>query len=353
MRRALWILVPLLVYSSAFAAPLTVPPVPAIGTSCVKAKFRGNATTYNPNYGGWKTGGQKLATGGTYNPNGWEAALQLGLAKQYGCGYGSGRVCHAAVEVPQTGRAAIVVINDNGPMCADEATANRAPDCKNEYSRVIDLNEKAMRYLSAERYGKNSGVLYDVTVTLLCAHGDFLGPLDPRDREAWKGVIDDTAYTRPIPTGGSPSPFGVGQQIGAFPRQGAFVGFGPAGGSGQNLGQFGGGAMVPGGTTMSPLLVSPSPGGGNKPVAELSALTILAQPRTARPKQNVIVSWTSINMQPHSCVVQVKDSEFATGNEATKTYAVPTGATGLIEFSLECTTQSGEKRHATSTISIL
>lgn len=150
------------------------------GTGCVKAKFVGTATTYNPYKGGWKTGGAGLATGGTYNPNGWEAALQTDLARQYSCGYGKSK-CQAVVE--GNGKAMIVLINDNGPMCADPATASKAKDCKTRTSRVIDLNEKSMQYMGGG--GSNSGTVPNVTVTLLCDLNNMLGPLNDQERAAW------------------------------------------------------------------------------------------------------------------------------------------------------------------------
>src|SRR5689334_11073007 len=121
-----------------FAVAITVPfslaaavttPMPT--SNCILAKLQGTASTYNPNYAGWKTGGQGLATGGTYNPNNYEAALQLDVARKYGCGYGRGKTCQAVVESPSTGKVAIVLINDNGPLTA---------------GRIIDLNEKSMQY---------------------------------------------------------------------------------------------------------------------------------------------------------------------------------------------------------------
>lgn len=148
--------------------------------SCVKGTFKGDASTYNPNFAGWKTGGQSLATGGKYDSNSFDAALQLDLAKRYKCGYGSGAVCHAVVQAPN-GRSMIVRINDNGPLVP---------------GRIIDLNEKSMRYLSDGKYGKNSGVVKSVTVTLLCgAVGGTLGPLNEKDREAWKNVVLNTPVT--------------------------------------------------------------------------------------------------------------------------------------------------------------
>ena len=163
-----------------------LPQMPA-PQSCIKDSFRGDASTYNPNVKGWKTGGQKLATGGRYNPNEYEAALQLDLAKKHRCGYGSGRTCQAVVQSAD-GRALIVRINDNGPLVK---------------GRVIDLNEKSMRYLSNGRYGNNSGVLRNVTVSLLCdASNTTLGPLKEADRKAWASRTYNAPFAN---VGGTPS----------------------------------------------------------------------------------------------------------------------------------------------------
>ena len=207
-------LVPLLIIVALTGAQ-RVPAEAAETGGCIKAKFKGIATTYNPNVSGWKTGGQGLATGGTYNPNGYEAALQLDLAKQYGCGYGSRKTCHAAVE--GNGKAMIVLINDNGPMCADSATAARARDCTHRTARVIDLNEKAMRYLSGGRYGNNSGTIPDVTVTLLCDFNAKLGPLDEMERGAWAQKtfgVPLTDVTSPHSPDARPAPVGSPTTIG-------------------------------------------------------------------------------------------------------------------------------------------
>jgi len=185
---------------------MVVPPVPqASAQSCVRAKYTGDASTYNPNKAGYKTGGQKLATGGTYNANGYEAALQLDLAKKHSCGYGAGKVCHAAVEY--RGKAMIVKINDNGPLCADSGVR-----CAHRFERIIDLNEKSMRYLSGGALGGNSGLLKGVTVTLLCDFNAPLGPLDEKDRDAWKNKYFGGSNT-PFPTNTS-APTGYPTTVG-------------------------------------------------------------------------------------------------------------------------------------------
>ncbi|MBI2048517.1 MAG: hypothetical protein HYT30_01150, partial [Parcubacteria group bacterium] len=121
----------------------------------------GAASTYNPNVVGWRTGGEKLATGGRYNPDEFEAALQTGLAEQYRMGHSRyPNVGYALVEAE--GRKLIVRINDNGPLVRN---------------RIIDLNEASMRYLSGGRYGNNSGVLQNTRVTVLAGQNYTPGPL--------------------------------------------------------------------------------------------------------------------------------------------------------------------------------
>lgn len=168
--------------------------VSALVAGCVKVSVRGDASTYNPNYAGWKTGGQSLATGGRYNPNAFEAALQLDLAKKYKCGYGSGAICHAIVQAPN-GKSMLVRINDNGPLVP---------------GRIIDLNEMSMRYISGGVNGKNSGVVKNVTVTLLCAaSGMQLGPLDPNDRAKLAALVQQTMTQGPVGAlSGVPTMFG-------------------------------------------------------------------------------------------------------------------------------------------------
>ncbi|MDR3571607.1 MAG: RlpA-like double-psi beta-barrel domain-containing protein [Candidatus Pacebacteria bacterium] len=106
----------------------------------------GAASTYNPFKPGWKSGGAQTATGNFYNPNAYDAALQLDLAKQYNCGIGNGNNCYALVE--HDGKQLVVNVNDNGPLVP---------------GRIIDLNEASMNYFG----GMQAGVLDGVKVTLL------------------------------------------------------------------------------------------------------------------------------------------------------------------------------------------
>lgn len=156
---------------------------------CVIAKFSGKATTYSPlcENESWN-----LSTGGQYSPQGWQAALQLDLAKQHRCGY-KGR-CYAVVENTANGRAAILLINDNGPLYSG-SYGNKGV--------VIDLNEASMRYLANDpagaRYGNCKGVIPRVNVALLCRLIGQPGPLSEQDRVSWNKIVSAIPNT-PLPT---------------------------------------------------------------------------------------------------------------------------------------------------------
>jgi hypothetical protein len=162
---------------------------------CIKAKLHGVATTYDPRFAGWMTGGPKNAFGEPYNPNDYRAALKLSYARKYKCG--SGAKCHAAVE--GNGKAMIVLIDDNGPMCDHAATAQNAQkvgDCMGgSTDRIIDLNAKSMAYMSGGKYTPNSGTIKGVTVTLLCDFDAKLGPLDEKERAEWAKKSFDVPVT--------------------------------------------------------------------------------------------------------------------------------------------------------------
>jgi len=326
---------------------------------CVKKKIVGDATTYNPYAAGWKTGGTGLATGGRYNPDAWEAAIQLDIGREIGCGVGSGKTCRAIVSAPSTGRAAIVLINDNGPMCADPATYARAAECrqKGKYARVIDLNKQSMYFLSNGKSGNNVGTLYNVEVAILdpkCNQIGQLGPLGTADKDAWAKIAANmpaTEYPNQAPStsiyGNPANPY---SPVSISP----FSGYGA---SPSQLGQpsaspYGGNV----GAATSPFNVN-SPvsallrGEDNAVVGDRSASTILLQPINARKGSTLLVSWTSVNMKPALCMMRLNDKEFARGNEATQRYVIPDTATTL-KFTLECETAAGEKATSAATITL-
>ncbi|MBI4133125.1 hypothetical protein HY478_00775 [Candidatus Uhrbacteria bacterium] len=312
---------------------------------CIKTSFRGDASTYNPNYAGYKTGGQALATGGRYNPNEYEAALQLGLATRYGCGYGSRAICYAIVQAP-SGRAMTVRINDNGPLTP---------------GRVIDLNEKSMRYLSAGSYGQNSGVIRNVIVTLLCGiEGQQLGPLEAREREEWANRTYDAPYantsgyaTRPVgvssgaPAGSGgqttspyyppqtqvPSPQSPGYPITAPPI--SFVPTTPI--------------------LFTPLFPFPTTTVPRLPIASAS---ISVQPREVARGETSVVSWSSVGAVSNSCKVSVlsggRDVLVGQGNKGSRQVQIsPTSSTGTLTFTLRCTSlASGSRIERTAILSV-
>lgn len=358
MYRVLILFVLMALGTSYASAQVTDGGIPAFG--CVKKKVVGTATTYNPFAVGWKTGGPGLATGGRYNPDAWEAAIQVDIGREVGCGYGTGKTCRAIVSAPSTGRAAIILINDNGPMCADPATYAKVAECrqKGKYARVIDLNKQSMYFLSNGNSGNNTGTLYNVEVAILdpkCNQIGNLGPLTGGDKDAWSKIASNmpaTQYPNQAPSTpiyGNPanpySPVSVSpfSALGASPSQlgqpsagyaGATSPTSPLNIGGTNTGGQGGGGGI----------VS---GSGSR-----SAGTILIQPQNAKKGSNILVSWTSVNMQPSSCIVRLNDEEFARGNEATKRYAISADASGRIEFTLECEAASGEKATSVSSITL-
>ena len=335
--------------------------IPALNCVLNNEKIIGDATTYNPYAAGWKTGGTGLATGGTYNPDSWEAALQLDLAKKYGCGYGTGKTCRAVVSSPSTRRAAILLINDNGPMCADPATYARAPECqkRGRFTRVIDLNKQSMYFLSNGKSGNNVGTLYDVEVAILdpkCNEIGKLGPLTGTDQDAWSKIAANMPATQLpntapntsagalTPMYGSPYSASPYSPISATPysSQGAYASYGNA-------------AISPTSAT-SPTsagsggIVQTDAGGLYAGTGSRSASTIIIQPQNSKKGAPIMVSWTSVNMQPFSCKVTKESAEFANGNEATKKDVAPTS--GTVAYKLVCTNPAGESAESSASISV-
>src|SRR3954453_18793087 len=114
----------------------------------------GAASTYNPFRPGWREGGRNTASGERYDPSVWAAAIKTSLRQKFGGVQFGARPKFALIEA--AGKKAIVKINDVGPL---------------KPGRIIDLNERAMRYLdpSLER-----GVIYSVIVRPL--FGDYWIP---------------------------------------------------------------------------------------------------------------------------------------------------------------------------------
>ena len=120
----------------------------------------GIASTYNPCCPGMPVEDAETASGETYDAAGWTAAIQIGLRGRFGgVRYGASyRAAYALVE--SDAKRLIVKINDVGPL---------AP------GRVIDLNERAMRYFDASL---ERGLLADVRITPLDGSHWRPGPVD-------------------------------------------------------------------------------------------------------------------------------------------------------------------------------
>lgn len=117
------------------------------------ASIVGTASTYNPYRPGYREGGSETSSGERYDPSAWTAAIQTDLREKFG-GVHGGKPRYALVEGGN--KKVIVKINDVGPL---------------EPGRVIDLNERAMRYFDSTL---QRGLIRDVKVTPL--RGDHWTP---------------------------------------------------------------------------------------------------------------------------------------------------------------------------------
>lgn len=115
----------------------------------VRATIVGMASTYNPHREGKDEGGVQTASGESYDPGAWTAAIQIDLRDQFG-GVRYGSLYQPAYALVESGdKRVIVKINDVGPL---------------RPGRVIDLNERSMRYFDPFL---QRGLLSDAKVTLL------------------------------------------------------------------------------------------------------------------------------------------------------------------------------------------
>lgn len=114
----------------------------------------GAASTYNPFRPGRLEGGPNTASGERYDPSVWAAAIKTSLRQKFGGVQFGARPKYALVEA--AGKKVIVKINDVGPL---------------RPGRIIDLNERAMRYLDPSL---ELGVIYGVRVSPLA--GDYWIP---------------------------------------------------------------------------------------------------------------------------------------------------------------------------------
>ncbi|HEX5211102.1 MAG TPA: septal ring lytic transglycosylase RlpA family protein [Pseudolabrys sp.] len=130
-------------------------PAPAL----MREPLVGAASTYNPLRADEGSGGPATASGEVYDAEAWTAAIRTELrgrfgGVRYGCSY---RPAYALVE--GAGKRAVVKINDVGPL---------------KPGRIIDLNERAMRFFDATL---SLGLLSSVRVTPLAGEAWTPGPL--------------------------------------------------------------------------------------------------------------------------------------------------------------------------------
>jgi rare lipoprotein A len=125
------------------------------------AAIIGIASTYNPtDPKDLDAGLQETASGEKYDANDWTAAIRTDLRTQFG-GVRFGRNYQPTFALVQSkDKQVIVKINDVGPL---------------KPGRIIDLNERAMRYFDPTR---QLGLINDVTVTPLAGQDWALGPVD-------------------------------------------------------------------------------------------------------------------------------------------------------------------------------
>jgi rare lipoprotein A len=120
------------------------------------ASIVGTASTYNPYRPGYREGGPETSSGERYNSSAWTAAIKTDLREKFGNVHG-GKARYALVEGGN--KKVIVKINDVGPL---------------EPGRIIDLNERAMRYFDPSL---QRGLVPNVKVTPLRGDDWTPGPI--------------------------------------------------------------------------------------------------------------------------------------------------------------------------------
>lgn len=120
----------------------------------------GAASMYNPLRDDKTSGGDETASGELYDALAWTAAIQTGLRGRFG-GVRYGQAYRDAYALVESGdKRAIVKINDVGPL---------------RPGRIIDLNERAMRYFDASL---EIGVMPNVSITPLEGRDWTPGPVE-------------------------------------------------------------------------------------------------------------------------------------------------------------------------------
>ena len=119
----------------------------------------GTASMYNPFRPGYESGGIETASGESYDPNAWTAAIKTKLRDQFG-GVRYGRNYRAAYALVEgADKRVIVKINDVGPLMP---------------GRVIDFNERTMRYFDPSL---QLGLIDHVSITPLPGDNWRPGPV--------------------------------------------------------------------------------------------------------------------------------------------------------------------------------
>lgn len=129
----------------------------------IEAGIAGIASTYDPLTMPNEPEGIETASGESYDPETWSAAIQTDLRGAFG-GVRYGRNYRPSFALVECGaKRAIVKINDVGPL---------AP------GRIIDLNTRTMRYFDPTLA---LGLVRDVVVTPLPGDDWIAGPVDGED----------------------------------------------------------------------------------------------------------------------------------------------------------------------------
>jgi rare lipoprotein A len=119
----------------------------------------GTASTYNPYRPGYRSGGAETASGESYDPGGWTAAIQIDLREMFG-GVRYGKDYRPSYALVANGdKRAIVKINDVGPL---------------ERGRIIAFNEQTMHYFDPSL---GLGLIYPVEVKPLLGDDWSPGPI--------------------------------------------------------------------------------------------------------------------------------------------------------------------------------
>lgn len=128
------------------------------------ASFVGIASTYNPFRERPDAVASATASGEAYDSTAWTAAIQINLRHDFG-GVRFGRLYRPTFALVERGdKRAIVKINDVGPL---------------RPGRVIDLNERSMRYFDPSL---RLGLVHDMKITLLAGDDWMAGPVSEEPR---------------------------------------------------------------------------------------------------------------------------------------------------------------------------